>query len=232
MRLARVASNFPGFSYFYLADNVSAAIDAMSAVTKVNVVSAPSLMVLDNRKAALQIGDQVPILTQQQQGTLAGAPVVNSVALKDTGIILSVTPHVSDGGRVVLDIEQEVSSVIKTTSSKIDSPTIQQRRIRTTVVVGDNEVVALGGLIQERNTANKDGVPIIGDVPVLGSLFRQKEDKIDRTELLIFIRPQVVRNVMEAREVTDEFRKRIHLEPPTSTRGRDVYDRDARRIFR
>jgi general secretion pathway protein D len=227
-----IASNFPGFSYFLLANSVTAAIDAVSSITKVNVVSAPSLMVLDNRKASLQIGDQVPIVTQSAANTVVvGGPIVNSVVLKDTGIILSVTPHVSDGGRVVLDIEQEVSSATKTTSSGIDSPTIQQRRIKTTVVVGNGETVALGGLIQERDNATKSGVPLLGEIPVLGTIFRQKSDQIDRTELLIFIRPLVVRDQREAREVTEEFRQRIHVARPTSTTGRNVYDRDAMRIL-
>lgn len=225
-----IASRFPGFSYFFNAANIQAAIDAVSSITKVNVASAPTLMVLDNRKATLQIGDQVPLLTQQLQNTNSPI-VVNSIAMRDTGIILNVTPRVSDSGRVVLEIEQEVSSPVLTQSSGIDSPTIQQRRIRTTVAVRDGEVVALGGLIQERNNITKSQIPILGDIPVVGTAFRSKSDKIDRTELLIFIRPLVVRNSTEAREVTQEFRSRINLQRPTSMTGRNSYDRDARRIF-
>jgi general secretion pathway protein D len=228
-----VAPQFPGFSYFFSAANMNVALDAISGITKVNVVSSPSLMVLDNRKATLQIGDQVPIVTQTSQSTaVVGAPVINAVTMKDTGIILNVTPRVSDSGRVVLDIEQEVSNVAKTTSSGIDSPTIQQRRIRTTVVVADNEVVALGGLIQERDNISKTQVPILGDIPVVGAMFRQKTDRIDRTELLIFIKPMVVRDANESRQVTEEFRNRINLEPLTSTKGRNKFDRDAQRILR
>ena len=227
-----VASQFPGFSYFFTGRDLTTAIDALSSITRVNIVSAPSLMVLDNKKAALQVGDQVPIVTQTAQNVIVpGGPIVNSIVMKDTGIILNVTPRVSDNGRVVLEIEQEVSSVAKTTTSGIDSPTISQRRLRTTVAVADGEVVALGGLIQERDNKVKTGVPIISDVPVLGALFRQKDDKIDRTELLVFIRPLVVRDNHEARYVTDEFRRRIHLESPASTRGRNIYDRDAARIL-
>lgn len=228
-----IAPKFPGFSYFYLTSALSAAIDAISSITKVNVVSAPSLMVLDNRKATLQIGDQVPIVTQSAVSTTnVGAPLVNSVTMKDTGIILNVVPHVSDDGRVVLEIEQEVSNVTRTTSSGIDSPTIQQRRIRTSVVVDDGQVVALGGLIQERDNNTKGQIPLLGDIPILGTAFRQKTDKIDRTELLIFIRPLVVRSSREASDVTNEYRKRINMQKPTSQTGRDHYDRDGRRILR
>jgi general secretion pathway protein D len=228
-----VASSFPGFSYFFSTTNIKLALDAVSGVTKVNVVSAPSLMVMDNKKATLQIGDQVPIITQTAQSTAtAGSPAVNSITLKDTGVILSVTPRVNDSGRVVLDIEQEVSNVAKTTSSGIDSPTIQQRRIHTTITVKDGEVLALGGLIQQRDEVTKTQVPILGNLPVIGTAFQTKSDTITRTELVIFIRPQVVRDDSEAASVTEEFRSRIALEPLKPTRGNRHYERDAERILR
>ncbi len=230
-----VASSFPGFSYFFSTSNIQVALDALSSVTNVNVVSAPSLMVMDNRKATLQVGDQVPIITQTAQSvTNPDAPVVNAVTLKDTGVILAVTPHVNDSGRVVLDIEQEVSNVSRTTTSGIDSPTIQQRRVKTTVAVRDNEVIALGGLIQQRDNVTKSQVPLLGNLPVVGSAFRTKSDRIDRTELIIFMRPKVVRDVHEARQVTEEFRQRINLKRPASTRddGRYHIERDLGRVFR
>jgi len=228
-----VASNFPGFSYFFAAGNVKVALDAVSSITNVNVVSAPSLMVLDNRKAVLQVGDQVPIITQTAQNVITpGGPLINSVAFRDTGVILAVTPRVNDAGRVVLEIEQEVSNVAATRSAGIDSPTIQQRLIKTTVAVADGEVLALGGLIQERDNTSKTQVPILGNLPLLGSAFRQKTDKIDRTELLIFIRPLVVRDGAEARAVTGEFQKRLNLQAPASQKGKSSYKRDLGRIVR
>ncbi|MBV1695401.1 MAG: hypothetical protein KGP27_13155 [Hyphomicrobiales bacterium] len=230
-----IASTFPGFSYFFSsnASRVTAAIDALSTVTKVNIMSAPSLMVLDNRRATLQIGDQVPIVTQQAQAVVAGTvgPIVNSVTLKDTGVILTVTPHVNENGTIQLEVEQEVSSATRTQTSGIDSPTIQQRRVRTNVIVRDGDVVTLGGMIQERDTANKSQVPILGDLPIVGLAFRQKDDKVERTELLIFLRPLVVRNEIDAQSVTEEFRQRLNIERPTTTKGRNIYDRDARRIL-
>jgi general secretion pathway protein D len=227
-----VASHFPGFSYFFSSGNVKTVLDAMSGITTVNVVSAPSLMVLDNRRAVLQVGDQVPIITQTAQAvTVPGSPIVNSVTFRDTGVILAVTPRVNDSGRVVLEIEQEVSNVARTTSSGIDSPTIQQRRIKTTVSVADGEMLALGGLIQERDNTDRTQVPILGNFPVLGAAFRNKTDSINRTELLIIIRPLVVRDASEGRAVTEEFRRRLNLQAPASKVGRDSYDRDARRIL-
>jgi len=150
----------------------------------------------------------------------------------DTGVILSVTPRVNDNGRVLLDIEQEVSNVAPTTSSGIDSPTIQQRRVKTTVTVTDGESVALGGLIQERDTAGKTHIPILGDIPVLGNAFGTKDDQINRTELLIIIRPRVVRDGEDAQRATEEYRSRIKWEPPRSQTGRSKLDRDLGRALR
>ena len=225
-----VASAFPGFSYFLAARNINVALDALSSITKVNVISTPNVTVMDNKTAMLQVGDQVPIQTQAAQATsAAGAPILSSIQMIDTGVILSVTPHANDNGRVLLDIEQEVSTATPTTTSGIDSPTIQQRRIRTTVAVADGETVALGGLIQERDTVNKNQMPILGDIPVLGKAFGTKDDQINRTELLIIIRPRVMRDGEDARRATEEYRSRVKLEPPRSQMGRSKIDRDLNR---
>jgi general secretion pathway protein D len=225
-----VASAFPGFSYFLSASNINVALDALSNVTKVHVISTPNVTVMDNKTAMLQVGDQVPIQTQAAQATSSlGAPILSSIQMIDTGVILAVTPHVNDNGRVLLDIEQEVSTATPTTTSGIDSPTIQQRRVRTTVSVADGEGVALGGLIQERNTVGRNSVPVLGDIPVLGNAFGTKDDQINRTELLIIIRPRVVRDSEDARRATDEYRSRIKSEAPRSQMGRSKIDRDLNR---
>jgi general secretion pathway protein D len=174
----------------------------------------------------------VPIATQSASSvTDPDAPIVNSISFRDTGVILSVTPRVSDSGRVVLDIEQEVSDVVETTSSGIDSPTIQQRKIKTTVAVNDSEALALGGLIQESKNLSKNQVPVAGDIPIFGNLFKQKEDKIRRTELIIIIRPHVVRDINEARWVTEEFRKQLNVNPGTRLRKRPGLRENADRIL-
>ena len=206
------------------------ALDALSTITKVNVISTPTLTVMDNRTAMLQVGDQVPIQTSTSQSVAASAaPILSSIQMIDTGVILSVTPHVNDSGRVQLDIEQEVSTAAPTTTSGIDSPTIQQRRVRTAVTVTDGDAVALGGLIQERSTVNKNAMPVLGDIPVLGNAFGTKDDQINRTELLIIIRPRVVRDSEDARRATDEYRSRIKWEAPRSQMGRNKLERDLNR---
>ncbi len=228
-----VASAFPGFSYFLKSNDIGFALNAISSVTDVKVLSAPSLVVLDNKSATLQVGDQVPIVTQSAKGTAAGdAPIVNNVELKDTGVILRVTPRVNDSGLVTLDIEQEVSSVIKTTTSGIDSPTIRQRKLKTSVVVNDSEALALGGLIQERETTGKSKVPVLGDIPIIGTAFRNKSNAVSRTELIIFIRPRVIRDVNEARRVTAEFRKELSVQAPRVRRGEPTPGEELLRIVR
>lgn len=227
-----VASSFPGFSYVFASGNdIRLSLNALAAVTRVHVLSSPTLMVLDNRTASLQVGDQVPVISQQATSVAApGAPVVNTVELKDTGVILSVTPRVNDSGKVVLDIKQEVSDVIPTQTSGIDSPTIRQRKIATTVVVNDGDTLALGGLIQERNSTGRTKVPLLGELPFLGAAFRAKRNAIERTELVIFIRPRVVRDVSQARSATGEFRRQMSIEAPLMPKARTQMGRDLVRI--
>ncbi len=205
-----VSSTFPGLSLLFQGSSSAAAINMLSSITEVNVVSSPSLMVVDNQEAKLQIGDQVPVATQQSQGTDdKSAPIINTISFRDTGVILKVKPRVSRSGQVILEIEQEVSSVASTTTSGIDSPTISQRKITTRVAVSDGQTIALGGLIEEKSNRTTAGAPGVSKVPVLGALFRNRKDKVSKTELLVLITPRVIRDGVEAADITAEFRKRL-----------------------
>ena len=207
-----IAPTFPGFSYFFNSANVQVVLNALSTVTDVNVVASPTLTVLDGKRAVLQVGDEVPILTQQAVAVITpGAPVVNSVQYKNTGVILAIVPRINEKGRVLLEIEQEVSEVGARAPGGIDSPTIQQRRIRTTVAVKDGESLALGGLMQDRSSLARDQIPILGEIPGIGNLFKSKNDNIRRTELLIIMTPRVVRDVHQARTITEEFRDKLNF---------------------
>jgi general secretion pathway protein D len=210
-----VAAAFPGFNYAFNAASISSTLKALNDITKVNVISTPSLMVLDNKTARLQIGDQVPITTQTATNVVTSqAAIVNSVSMQDTGVILSVTPRINESGRVQLEIEQEVSSVVKTTTSNIDSPTIQQRRVKTTVVVNDGEVLALGGMIQDQTSRESTQIPLLGDIPGLGALFSNRANSVSKTELLILITPRVVRDTGEGRLVSEEYRRKMKIYMP------------------
>jgi general secretion pathway protein D len=208
-------SLFPGFSYALAAVNAQLTLNALNTITKVNVISSPSLTVLDKHTATLQIGDQVPVVTQSAVGVVAtNAPIVNSVSYRDTGVILSITPRIHESGRVFLKIEQEVSSVASTTTSSIDSPTIKQRRVKTTVQVNDGEALALGGLIQDQITDTRNQIPVLGDIPLIGNAFKEKGGTVGKTELILLITPRVVRNLNEAREITDEYRSKFDVYMP------------------
>ncbi|MGI4879045.1 MAG: type II secretion system secretin GspD [Janthinobacterium lividum] len=210
---------FPGFSYFFAGSSITAALNALEQRTKINVISAPKLLVLNNQTAALQVGDQVPVATQSAVGVVnADSPIVNSIEYRDTGVILKVTPRVNAGGLVLLDISQEVSAVSDatgTTSTTTNSPTISTRRISTSVAVQDGQVIALGGLIRDTKSRGKSGIPYLSRIPVLGGLlFGRTEDTEMRTELLVLLKPRVLRSIDDASAVTDELRAKIRTVEP------------------
>lgn len=203
-------SAFPGFSYRFVGTNARAVLNALSEVTDVTVVSTPQIMTLDNKTATLQVGDQVPVITQSAQGTTtADARVVNTVQYRDTGVLLTVTPRIGQGDTVQIDAAQEVSEVAATSSSGIDSPTIQQRRFQSTVSIRNGETVALGGLIRTRQSMGDTRVPLLGSAPVIGPLFRTRDRSVRRTELIVFLTPTIVRNSQDAMSVTDDLRAKM-----------------------
>ncbi|GFZ97321.1 MAG: type II secretion system protein GspD [Rhodobacteraceae bacterium] len=207
-----IGAAYPGSNLSYRNPDAQAVLSALSEITEVQVVSSPQLMVLDNQSARLQIGDQVPVLTQSATSTNnADAVVVNSVQYVDTGVIFEVTPRVNASGLVTLDILQEVSDPSGTSASTIQSPTIQQRRIQSTVAVQSGATVGLGGLIRDRSSRGESGVPVLKDVPGLGNLFKTNSRSGDRTELLVLITPRVIRNPAQAWEVAQELRQRVRL---------------------
>src|SRR5665213_3272256 len=216
--------NFPGLSFLYQGNNVSATLNALSTITDVTVLSAPRLMVLNNHTATIEVGDEVPISTGTAVSTVtSGAPIVNSIDYRDTGIILKVTPRVNSGGLVLLDIAQEVSDVLPLTatqtSSGINSPTIEQRKISTSVAVQDGETVALGGLIKNEVQKGRSTIPLLGDIPILGHLFGDTTGGLIRTELVVLLTPRVVRTPVDAHAVTEELRQKIHeAAPPPAPR--------------
>lgn len=214
---------FPGFSYFFSNNDISATLNALEQRTNIKVVSAPKLLVLNNQTAALQVGDQVPVSTGSAVSVEnPDAPIVNSVEYRDTGVILKVTPRVNAGGLVLLDIAQEVSSVnARPASSAIASPTISTRRVSTSIAVQDGQVIALGGLFRDSKSFGKNGLPILSRIPVLGSLlFGNSSNMQNRTELIILLKPHVIRSIDDGRAMTEELRAKIRTLEPFRTEGR------------
>lgn len=186
-------------------------MNALSSVTDVEVISSPALTVLDNQTATLKVGDQVPIATRSARSVIdPDSPIVNDIELKETGLILSVTPRVNAGGLVQLDISQEASDVVATTTSGIDSPTIRQRKINSSIAVQSGTEIVLGGLISSRKERSRSGVPFLKDIPVVGEAFTSNRVKDNgRTELLIIIRPIVMANKPDVVAVTQEIKSRM-----------------------
>ena len=204
---ASVASAFPGFSYALRTASAQVTLNALNAITKVNIISTPSLTVLDNHQAVLQVGDEVPVTALQSATALGNT--FTSVSYQNTGVILSITPHISESGRVMLQLVQEVSNVAPNTPSGSTTPTIQQRKVNTQVVVSDGDSLMLGGLMQNSRSGVANQVPVLGDIPVFGNAFKSNNDTIAKTELLIMITPHVVRSLGEARQITEEYKRQI-----------------------
>ena len=159
-----ITAAFPGFSYMFSnGNNIQAILNALGTVTHVEVISSPEVLVLNNQTARLEVGNEVPVLSAQAVSTIGtNAPVVNAVQYLDTGVILRVTPRVNRNGRVMMDVVQEVSGVSDQASSGIDSPTIQQRKITSSVAVDDGQTVTLGGLFTDRSPRPRAGYLIAG----------------------------------------------------------------------
>ena len=196
----------------------NAILNALSTITNVKVLSSPSIVALDNEPALLEVGDQVPIST----GTAtilasANTPVVNTIELHNTGVILKVLPHVNANGTVQLEVDQEISNVVNSTngtssannSSPTLTPTISERRVHSTVAVTSGQTVLLGGLISDSDQGTQAGVPGLSNIQFLGALFGNTDHTKQRSEIIIFIKPQLVRNSVDARAVTEEFREKL-----------------------
>lgn len=209
-----IAALVPGFSYSIVDDasRIRAVLNTLASDTQVRVISSPSLMVLDNKTATITVGDQVPVRTSETVSTSTSgeAPVITStIQFRDTGVSLEVTPRVNNGGMVIMDVNQEVSSVDRTTTSSIDSPTINQRQIKTTIAVRSGETIVLGGLIQDDAQDSKAGVPGLRKVPLIGWLFGSESNSKVRTELLVLITPTAILDDSDAREATEELKRKM-----------------------
>lgn len=204
---AAIAPAVPGFSLSLTAANLQPRVilQALSELTQTKVISTPRLLVLDNQTARLQVGDVVPIITQSAASTVTASPLVlSNVQYKETGVVLEVTPRVNAGGFVTMEINQSVSDVVPTTTSTINSPTIRQRRLTSTISVKSANAILLGGLIQDQDNRDSSGVPLLQEIPVLGALFGNRNNTSGRTELIIFLTPYVLSNDAEAGNVTEK----------------------------
>jgi general secretion pathway protein D len=222
-----IVPNNPGLNFIIgsLTDP-KVVLDALAGVTEVKVVSSPSVVVVDNQPAILKVGDEIPVSTQQASildgNGNVGVPFVNSVQFRDTGVILKVIPRVNSSGLVTMDVEQEVSQVAAQVDTGNLTPTISQRQVASTISVYSGQMVALGGLISEQRNNDRASVPIINQVPLFGDLLGSTGKEVRRTELIVFIRPQVIRDSRDARDATEELRSRVKSLAPPPPNPRDV----------
>jgi general secretion pathway protein D len=200
----------PGFNFLLGPENEPRMIlNALRGVSDVKVLSTPSVVVLDNQVATLQVGDQVPVATASAtvlSGT--GAPVVNTIDYRNTGVILRVVPRINSNGNVLLDIEQEISNVAAGSAGSL-TPTVSQRRVKSSIAVASGQTVLLAGLISERSENSRSGLPLVDQLGEFGKLFGNNNKVGQRTELIIFIRPQIVRDGVDAMRVAEELRTKL-----------------------
>ena len=198
----------PGFSYTITsrAGEVRAVLNALAQKNLVNVISSPSIMVLDNHNAQIQVGNQQPVRSSSL--VTDGGNTQTSIEFKDTGVLLDVLPSVNAGGLVTMDVSQAVTDV-----GPVDEATGQrsflQREILSRVSVRSGETVVLGGLIRDNTSVGDLGIPFLKDIPLLGNLFRTQSRTTDRTELVVLITPRALKNDEQLRAVSDEMRRRF-----------------------
>ena len=167
-------------------------VQAVAGKTKTKILNAPQIVAISDEEASINVGDSVPIATRQDSGSDIDSRILTDVQYQDTGIILTVTPHITAKKLVTLDLRQEVSNAIETEVSSINSPTIQTRVIETSMIVEDGATILLGGLIQTERNESNIGLPVLKDVPYLGKLFGFTRDNVDRLELLLLITVNVI----------------------------------------
>ena len=201
-----------GLAYTFVSDtaNFAATISALATTNKASILSTPRLMVLDNKEATIQVGSDIPTITGQMTtpGSTTTTPsVLQNVTYRSTGVMLRVKPNITTEGLLTLEISQEVSQ--PGAPGVADSPIILTRRISTTVVVGHGQTIALGGLFKETEAEAETKVPLLGDIPLLGNLFKYTDKTTEKTELLILVTPTILTTTDEAVKITDELKKQL-----------------------
>ncbi len=187
---------------------VRAVLNALGADGKTRVLASPQIMVLDNEKAEIKVGDRISVQTQSQTGVSTGTGVLNSFQYIETGILLAVTPRINSGGLVTLEVNQEVSEVGNQAPGN-PNPDVSTRNAKTSVVVASGESIVLAGLIRDKTTRGSTGLPLLSKIPLLGAAFGAQNYSRDRTELVLIITPKIVSDPLQAREVTQELRQKL-----------------------
>ncbi len=204
----------PNFTFTALdaAGNIKLQLQSLAGQNKVKILSSPHILVSDNREARIQVGDQVPIATSTTTTTAQSGiqpSITSTIQYKDTGTILKVKPQVNDSGLIALEVTQEVSDFSTQSLFGSDQIVISKREATSNLVAQDGQTIVIGGLIKEKMTKGRSGLPLLSKIPVLGYLFGSTTDTNDRTELIILLTPHVIRHEVDARDVTSGYIKRL-----------------------
>lgn len=181
-------------------------VRALENDAKANILSTPTLLTLDNEEAKIVIGSNVPFISGQYAatGNSVTATPFQTYDRQDVGLTLKIKPQISEGGLVRLQLYQEASSVQENTLSNSAGPSTNKRSIETTVIVDDGATIVIGGLIQDNAGSGEDKVPVLGDIPLVGSLFRYESRKRSKTNLMVFLRPQIIRDATGYQQLTGD----------------------------
>jgi len=212
---ASLASSASGISQglayaFEKTDRLLGSIRALADDGKVSILSSPSVISTNGKESKIEVAEQVPVTSGQVTNVSGGGDVITTtVEYRDAGIILGFTPFINDEGLITLEISQNVSEVSLATEGALNNPVFLKRSIQTTLLASQDRSIVLGGLVQERRTRSRDGIPFLYKIPVIGWLFGARSDSVARTELLIFITPRVIESVEEGTQLSQEFEDRV-----------------------
>lgn len=198
-----------GFGYAFVSNDVSAVLEAEALKNNLNVISSPSLMVLNNQEASIQVGDEISLITSESTNISGGDTnvVTSTIQQRKTGVTVIVKPRVNANGLVIMEIEQRFEEARDNGSN--GNPDILTREIKSSVAVQSGETIVLGGLISEKIEFIKSGIPFLHELPLIGPLFGQTTKNKRKTELVVLITPRVVNTRQDARLVTDEFKRKL-----------------------
>ena len=214
-----------GLFYSFLNKNFQVALNTLQTSGQTKILSAPSLVVMNNQQAQITVGTQVPILSTSIVGIGVGTTDTSGLATNtgigqasyvSTGVTLQITPRVNPGGLVYMDVSQE-DSVASAPVGNNPNPPISQRNLQTEVAVQSGQTVLLGGIIKDQTIDSKTGVPVLSSIPLIGNLFGNTSKSHDRTELIVLITPRVIVNSDDAREMTEEYEKKFESLVPIKT---------------
>ena len=191
---------------------LAAAVNASAVDNRLKVISSPHLLASNNKEAKIQIGTSQPILTNTYATAAVGATgvVEGTIEYKDVGIILTVTPRISDGGLVTMDLSLEDSTVGTTAlGNQSNIPVFTKKTAKTTLSIMEGQTIVIGGMIEDSKTANKTGVPLLSKVPLLGALFGYHNNDKSKTEFLLLLTPHIITDIEQSNSVTRDFREKV-----------------------